>query len=56
MPVFGATGAIGRLAPQRLRRFSDVQPELYVMSRPGRGSGSVPQVLYTVPDGSPAGN
>jgi hypothetical protein len=35
---------------------SDVQPELYVMSKPGRGSGSVPQVLYTVPDGSPAGN
>jgi hypothetical protein len=23
-----------------------VQPELYVMSKPGRGSGSVPQVLY----------
>jgi hypothetical protein len=32
-----------------------VQPELYVMSKPGRGSGSVPQVLYTVPDGSPVG-
>ncbi len=26
---------------QRLRRFSDVQPELYVMSQPARGSGSV---------------
>ena len=40
MPVFGATGAIGRLVSQRLRRFSDVQPELYVMSQPARGSGS----------------
>jgi hypothetical protein len=43
--------------PQRLRRFSDVLPELYVMSKPGRGSGSgsVPQVLYTVPDGLTGG-